>query len=723
MEPFNLPTLDGLHLIAGLCEGAFLGADSLAGFPSLKTLPYTAQLGYHHVNVFQSDSRNKSMVLHINNVHEGRKTSDIANELISKRTFLDWPFLQEGKVVAVSDHLFKHELIKIAGVGETVVATPHGSDALREWQRKSQGIEERYSKKTGVITGPIEVLLHIRPLKGLKRTEDGALIKDYEGKDKEREQAVQMSVSGVSSEDPRYLEKDAPPLHEDFPKGSKVFFLGDHAYGVAAQVSDTTDTSLSVVLAFFPSERAETQKLTDVVLQRKDNRYHPAYQVAQMLGLTGLGVSKITSSFMVLTADGSKVNVGLSIKFEAKSMKVLDYSRRGERGWEFSDKAVQLLKDYKAKFPQIFKVLDQRGDAMTRAADVFRDSNPDASVKAVKAWLNTQGVRDFEPVSLFSDHLPKEIVTQLEQLEDSFRASKTPANIKKAIVKGIPRQAVLKPAHAVYRLQNQRFELGDRVIMVQDTGGVPLTAKGVVIGLNSNSMEVVWDNAFLSGSTLSGRCSDYRGSTVTFNSCLNLTNPQFIASMNPQRQQQPPAEPFKPRFGPHPVVTPRGGRPPQGGFRPAPSVNGVPVHILANPNRAPPPARNANGSYGGVVSGNKPEPEPVDPSTSRTNALRDSLNEGFPNRGRGTNGRGRPPQNPNTRGGFVPNAHRREGSNTDRPPQVPVNNGRGRGNFMPNGDRGGRGFAPRGFRGRGRGRGAGAPPAIYSGTATISADT
>lgn len=45
--------------------------------------------------------------------------------------------------------------------------------------------------------------------------------------------------------------------------------------------------------------------------------------------------------------------------------------------------------------------------AMTRASDVFRDSNPDASVKAVKAWLNTQGVRDFEPVSLFSDHLPK----------------------------------------------------------------------------------------------------------------------------------------------------------------------------------------------------------------------------------------------------------------------------------------------------------------------------
>ncbi|KAG2355674.1 hypothetical protein BDR07DRAFT_1425395 [Suillus spraguei] len=33
MESFNLPTLDGLHLIPGLCEGVCLGAKALAGFP------------------------------------------------------------------------------------------------------------------------------------------------------------------------------------------------------------------------------------------------------------------------------------------------------------------------------------------------------------------------------------------------------------------------------------------------------------------------------------------------------------------------------------------------------------------------------------------------------------------------------------------------------------------------------------------------------------------
>jgi 5'-3' exoribonuclease 1 len=58
MEDFNLPTLDGLHFIEGLCEGVSLGAEALAGFPSLKTLRHTGQLGYHGVHVHGSETRN-----------------------------------------------------------------------------------------------------------------------------------------------------------------------------------------------------------------------------------------------------------------------------------------------------------------------------------------------------------------------------------------------------------------------------------------------------------------------------------------------------------------------------------------------------------------------------------------------------------------------------------------------------------------------------------------
>lgn len=96
-------------------------------------------------------------------------------------------------------------------------------------------------------------------------------------------------------------------------------------------------------------------------------------------------------------------------------------------------------------------------------------------------------------------------MAEIEALADTFTKSKSPASIKKAIVKGIPRQAVLKPSHVAYRLQNQHFALGDRVTMVQDSGGVPLSVKGVVVGLNAKSMDVVWDVPFMSGITLADR--------------------------------------------------------------------------------------------------------------------------------------------------------------------------------------------------------------------------
>lgn len=179
-------------------------------------------------------------------------------------------------------------------------------------------------------------------------------------------------------------------------------------------------------------------------------------------------------------------------------------------------------------------------------------------------------------------------MAEIEKLADTCTANKPSSAIKKAIVKGIPRQAVLKPSDAVYRLQNQHFTLGDRVTMVQDSGGVPLTAKGVVIGLNAKSMDVVWDVPFMSGVTLGDRydflsyflthrsisshvtrCSQYRGSTVEFNSCLNLSNPQFVASTNPKvAARSGPTTPFKPRSGPYPAIRPTNGQP-ASGFRPA----------------------------------------------------------------------------------------------------------------------------------------------------------
>jgi Exoribonuclease Xrn1 D2/D3 domain/Exoribonuclease Xrn1 D1 domain len=218
-------------------------------------------------------------------------------------------------------------------------------------------------------------------LTGLKRLESGALVKDYEDADREYELALQLAVPEVISEDPRYVERGPPTIAEEFPDGSKVFFLGEHAYGFAARVHATTTDSLSFILAFSLSDRAENAAFKSVATRRTDAQYIPSFQVAEMLAMSKRALSRVTSSFMVLVADGQKINLGLSIKFEAKGMKVLNYSNKHGNVWQFSNLAIDLIRDYKVctallceiemltfrlqeKYPEVFRILDRGGDGM-----------------------------------------------------------------------------------------------------------------------------------------------------------------------------------------------------------------------------------------------------------------------------------------------------------------------------------------------------------------------
>lgn len=233
--------------------------------------------------------------------------------------------------------------------------------------------------------------------------------------------------------------------------------------------------------------------------------------------------------------------------------------------------------------------------------------------------------------------------------------------------------------------------------MVQDSGGVPLCAKGVVIGLNEKFLDVIWDNAFMAGTTLSGRsvdsepwinssldtlifrCSEYRGSTCTTESCLNLTLKQFIVSTKPQAATTAPV-PVRLRNAPE---VQRGGAP----FR---GQNSAPMRIISNPTRG----------RGGIGHGNLPSPTAAsspqiseakgqaDGSTSPVNLFHSARGNGSRGRAQGAPFRGRGAYNQGQNG-------QQEQNNGQS------NQARGRG---ANNNRG-RGAYSRGSFSRGRGRG------------------
>jgi 5'-3' exoribonuclease 1 len=54
---------------------------------------------------------------------------------------------------------------------------------------------------------------------------------------KELEQAVQMVISEVASEDLKFLEKGASYLSEEFPDGTNIPFLSKRAYFITMWLS------------------------------------------------------------------------------------------------------------------------------------------------------------------------------------------------------------------------------------------------------------------------------------------------------------------------------------------------------------------------------------------------------------------------------------------------------------------------------------------------------
>jgi len=91
----------------------------------------------------------------------------------------------------------------------------------------------------------------------------------------------------------------------------------------------------------------ENDSFTSIVRSGLPTRYYQSYDAASTIGISGLALSKITSSFMVLGNDNSKTNLGLCLKYDAKGLKVMGYTRKGGRSWEYSDKAVELVREYR----------------------------------------------------------------------------------------------------------------------------------------------------------------------------------------------------------------------------------------------------------------------------------------------------------------------------------------------------------------------------------------
>ncbi|CAI6100238.1 hypothetical protein V2G26_008452 [Clonostachys chloroleuca] len=536
---FDLPDMEGLEYVSGLANGALVSVEALAGFPSLYTLPHTAQLvaGYG-INVFQQDSRNPSVVVTLTET-EKRAKVETWKARLGQRCFVGYPFLQEAKIMAVRDELFSFELSED---GTSVITKDHNNREAADWAKEAEFTENWHGKRLGVTIGQVECLVYVHMLKGLIRTEEGALIKDYaENQSLKSLYAGQTIVDEVANEDTRFIEKAALPIEEEFTQGTRAFFLGDYAYGRPLEVTGHVDKKAEIVVSLLKNKEPEFAR-SIIHEAEKMNPYTPSFAVAKNLGMHPLVLSKITSSFQVHSSAGLKLNLGLNLKFEGRKQKVLGYSRKSHTGWEFSNLAIKLIADYMVQFPDFFAAIQkqaQKSDILE--TDLWNDpAVASQRVKDISAWLKKQETSKFEKVPLEAEQLDSEVVMALAKVgEQAFQASQD-VEIRK--LRSVPRSALLKPTDAELVLGNQNFSLGDRVTFVAAAGKVPIATRGTVVGISRTAtallLDVVWDTSFMSGTTLNERAPMFRGQTVASSSVLNTSQKQVVSASSKSQQQR-----------------------------------------------------------------------------------------------------------------------------------------------------------------------------------------
>jgi 5'-3' exoribonuclease 1 len=119
--------------------------------------------------------------------------------------------------------------------------------------------------------------------------------------------------------------------------------------------------------------------------------------------------------------DETRYNLGLCLKFDGKGRKVLGYSRKGPKSWEFSSKAIDLIVRYVKQFPEFFLQLNRKPKSeIYEVSDLFPRSNGHDQLEDMKKWLKDANVKSLESASINCESLSKIVIEQIESRMDEL---------------------------------------------------------------------------------------------------------------------------------------------------------------------------------------------------------------------------------------------------------------------------------------------------------------
>uniref|UniRef100_A0A674EFM6 5'-3' exoribonuclease 1 n=1 Tax=Salmo trutta TaxID=8032 RepID=A0A674EFM6_SALTR len=513
------------------------------GFPTLQHIRHKFYKKKHGVVVFQQSSRGENMMLEITRSKEEPVSvcGDVAALVLGCSVFVNWPHLEEARVVAVSDGESKFSLEEPAGVQKLydrdspppTKVTYLSDKEQKDWVKDVQGITEH--KRKGIVVNVTAVVLYAQLLTGRKYVpgQSGQVHLEKQWSKQIMPFAYQTIVKDIKAFDSS--STCFQTLEELFPPTTTVFMVGNPYYGTMGEVQESSDVIKEGrvwVVFTVPCEPP-----MEALIQNQHKycvKYSPGYVLASRLGITSYLVSRFSGSIFV--GRGSKknphgeqkANVGLNLKFNKKNEEVPGYTKRTEKEWLYSDAVEELMSEYLDRFSEVFDLVSRNShDDVFYEDDIWpaEYENGAEKVKEITSWLKTHPVADIARASCDLQILDKAIVERIE--EEVVKAKKSSEKVR-VTVKPHLLFRPLEQQHGVVPDPDAEYHLFDRVVNVRESFSVPLGLRGTVIGIKAADREaevlyeVVFDEEFAGGLTI--RCAAGRGYRLPPCALINLSH-------------------------------------------------------------------------------------------------------------------------------------------------------------------------------------------------------
>ena len=535
------------------------------GFPSLNVMPIAStELIGIGLNCFGMPSKYPTMVLTMHPMPELPPVEILAQNVIGKALFVNWPMMHEGKVVAISD-----STKEVRMVNGSMQVKIHADVAAERWIQDSDLMTKSYyggngsPGSGGINVNEINIRLKVLPLQGMKTNPSNGSTSKVFGRE-EADIPLQLALWQAPAPDPRFIERGPMTLKDRFPEGCNVVLTKGKFRGCLGTVVGMVDMkNVGVRVYTVPPE----MPFGLAIARSVQEAYLSSYDASRVLKISPSVLGKIMGRIPFVQGN---YDLGLNLK-SADGFCVIGYTRKkfdeskggngaskngnvwaggdtvlvvGSRGntedsederitWEYTPKAVRLVEQYRAKFPQLFAALNQSPNERKYNANQVFGPNGESLLPVVREWLDKNE----------SAKLPRSPVTTQSMSYEATVAVQKAADVRSLALKkkGYPKESQVKvPGSALYREASTSAtdvilatdindgegpEIGDRVVNLC-ADGVPFGARGTVIGIHeaatSGSVEIVMDEEFIGGTSLQGHCANFRGKLCHWSNLLKI---------------------------------------------------------------------------------------------------------------------------------------------------------------------------------------------------------